>query len=683
MFCLGTAGNDWLLGFAGDDSIAGDIGNDTLDGGTGNDALDGTAGNDTYVFARGYGQDTITDASGTDGIALGADIATSDVQVWRDTSNLYVGVTGTADVLTVQGWYDLTTNRVESIKFADGAIWSTTTLAAPFFGTTGADSLSGTPGNDMLSGFGGNDSLTSDAGNDTLDGGTGNDAMDGGAKNDIYIFGRGYGQDTITDVSRTDIITLGAGLTTADVQIWRDTSNLYVGIAGTSDVLTVQGCYDLTTNRVESVKFADNTVWNATTLAAAPFFGTTGVDYLYGTGGNDSLLGFGGNDTIYADAGNDTLAGGTGNDLLDGGAGNDTYLFGRGYGQDTISETSGTADIVQMAADVAPVDIWVSRDASNLYLSIKGTSDKLTIQNWYADSNYQIEQVKFADGTIWTVGDLNARTSTVTEGDDFVWGTTGGDAINGLGGDDQLMGTDGNDTLNAGAGNDLLNGGTGIDCTAGGAGDDVYVVDIAGDVVTELASEGIDTVTSSTAYTLGAYVENLILTGATAINGTGNTLDNVLTGNGVANTLNGGTGVDTLIGGLGNDIYVVDNAGDSIVEQVGEGTDTVQSSIGYTLATNVENLTLSGTVANSGTGNELNNSLTGNSAASTLSGGAGNDSLNGGTGADMLIGGAGNDSYTVDNVGDVVTEVADEGIDSVASSVSYEITPQQLRLPRE
>ena len=221
---------------------------------------------------------------------------------------------------------------------------------------------------------------------------------------------------------------------------------------------------------------------------------------------------------------------------------------------------------------------------------------------------------------------------------------------------------------------------------------------------------------------LKVSVENLTLTGALAISGIGNALNNVITGNNAANLLNGFAGHDTLlglggndtlIGGLGDDIldgglgadnmqgnagndtYVVDNAGD-VVNESGGGIDTVQSSISFSLNAaagrlQVENLTLTG-VGISGTGNALNNFISGNNATNLLNGLAGNDTLIGqggnnnligGLGNDILIGGlgidnmrgeAGNDTYFVDSVGDVVTELLGAGIDTIQSSVGLSLS---------
>ena len=143
-----------------------------------------------------------------------------------------------------------------------------------------------------------------------------------------------------------------------------------------------------------------------------------------------------------------------------------------------------------------------------------------------------------------TVGQLAAANPYKTAAPTvFVVASTGG----------SLFGGNGNDTLTGGNGDDLLDGGTGNDTMAGGVGNDVYVVDSASDTVTEAASEGSDTVQASVGYTLGLNLENLTLTGAAPINGSGNTLDNVLIGNAAANTLTGLSGNDTLDGGAGAD----------------------------------------------------------------------------------------------------------------------------------
>ncbi|OBQ34598.1 MAG: hypothetical protein AN487_17725 [Anabaena sp. CRKS33] len=238
-----------------------------------------------------------------------------------------------------------------------------------------------------------------------------------------------------------------------------------------------------------------------------------------------------------------------------------------------------------------------------------------------------------------------------------------------------------NNIITGNSANNTLNGGAGKDTLIGGAGDDTYIVDST-DIITEVINSGTDTIQSSLTYTIAALtnVENLTLTG-TAISGTGNAGDNILTGNSANNTLNGGTGKDTLIGGAGkdtliggagNDTYIVDST-DIITEVINGGTDTIESSVTYTIATltNIENLTLTGT-AISGTGNAGDNILTGNSANNILNGGSGNDTLNGGAGKDTLIGGTGNDTYIVDST-DIITESTGGGIDTIQSSVNYSI----------
>jgi Ca2+-binding RTX toxin-like protein len=245
----------------------------------------------------------------------------------------------------------------------------------------------------------------------------------------------------------------------------------------------------------------------------------------------------------------------------------------------------------------------------------------------------------------------------------------------------------------------------------GGAGDDIYYVDSAGDSIGENPGEGNDTVYSTApSFTMSPNVETLILTGSGAINGTGSADDNVIIGNDAANYLTGRAGNDTLVGnggddhldgqsgadtmegGTGNDIYYVDNVGDVVIENPGEGNDTVGATIAYTLPDNVENLTLYGsaTIAGlDGTGNALDNliqgtngdniltglsgndTLLGKGGADTLIGGDGNDRLDGGQGADSMTGGLGNDTYIVDNVGDTVVENPGEGTDAVQASISY------------
>lgn len=181
---------------------------------------------------------------------------------------------------------------------------------------------------------------------------------------------------------------------------------------------------------------------------------------------------------------------------------------------------------------------------------------------------------------IW--GDHGDDYITAQGGNDLVWGGTGQDQIFGGDGEDQLFGGDdfdqisggadndrifggvGSDLLSGDAGNDFIDGGLGNDRMRGGAGDDTYIVDKAGDIVTEAANEGTDAVRSFVSYTLAANVENLVQLGASNLNGAGNALANQLTGNTGNNRLDGKAGADTLTGGAGNDALIGGSGADKL-----------------------------------------------------------------------------------------------------------------------
>ncbi|ACC83035.1 beta strand repeat-containing protein [Nostoc punctiforme] len=373
-------------------------------------------------------------------------------------------------------------------------------------------------------------------------------------------------------------------------------------------------------------------------------------------------------------------------------------------------------------SDVLSITGFTQPSQGSLVNNNNGTYTYTPVQNYYGSDSFTYT---ISDGQ---GGSSNATVNLTINQFNLINGTSGAETLNGtvnmdiilgLLGNDTLNGLGDNDTLDGGDGNDFLDGGTGNDSLIGGKGNDTYTVDTIGDTIVESASAGTDLVKSSVSWVLGNNLENLTLTGTDAINGTGNSLNNILTGNTGANilsgeggndtllggagndtllggagndTLDGGLGADSLNGGVGNDIYTVDNIGDIIIEGLNAGTDLVNSSVSFVLADNVENLTLTGTGAIDGTGNILNNILIGNTGANKLSGGdgndslfgssgndtllggAGNDTLDGGLGADSLNGGAGNDIYTVDNVSDIIVEGLDAGIDLVKSSVSFVLT---------
>ncbi|MBA3677766.1 MAG: M10 family metallopeptidase C-terminal domain-containing protein [Sphingosinicella sp.] len=569
---------------------------------------------------------------------------------------------------------------------------------ANVIGTAGDDDLHGTSGDDVIEALAGQDILRGFAGNDTLIGGSGADTLIGGIGDDIYyadeagdivVESAGEGYDriyasnsytlragayvealTTADASGTTAINLtgnefdnfiggnaganvlngGGGADTlvglgGDDSYYVDGNDLVIeGAAeGAFDRIFVSASYTLAAGvYVEALTTAD-----AAGTAAINLTGNEIDNFIGGNDGANVLNGGGGADTLVGRGGNDRLIGGSGADTLIGGTGDDWYYVDQ---NDTVIE----------GADEGGFDrIFVS---SNYTLGVGVRVEAINVENAL---------------------DTNAINLTGNEYDNFIGGNAGANVLTGGGGVDTLIGLGGNDS---------------------------YYVD-SNDLVVEGASEGtFDRIFVSASYTqaAGVHVEALTTTDAaatSAINLTGNELDNFIGGNAGANILDGGTGndtlsglggddrltggsgVDTMIGGTGNDFYYVDDAGDTVVEGAGEGTfDRIFASTSYTQAAgvHVEALNVAdaaGTAAINLTGNELDNYLGGNAGANVLNGGGGNDTLAslggddrliGGIGADHMTGGLGDDWYYVDNVDDVVIEGANEGaFDRVFTSVNF------------
>ncbi|MGE0643952.1 MAG: calcium-binding protein [Nitrospira sp.] len=274
-------------------------------------------------------------------------------------------------------------------------------------------------------------------------------------------------------------------------------------------------------------------------------------------------------------------------------------------------------------------------------------------------------------------------------GNDRLSGGIGDDGLHGGTDHDQLFGGAGNDYLSSGEGDDVLDGGTGADRMFGGAGYDIYYVDDTGDQTSEDSNDalgGYDRVYASATHTMGFGIEDLFLTGAAAINGTGNENNNTIFGNDANNVLAGLDGDDALIGVNGHDQLIGGNGNDHLFD--GNGNDTLNGGAGtdtvnYANATaGVRvNLALTGAQNTGGAGSDtlsqveilfgtyFNDTLTGNAANNSLYGNNGDDTLTGGRGADFLNGGLGNDRFDYNAVSDspagagrdVITEFAGAG----------------------
>ena len=726
----GNSGNDKLYGEAGNDILYGGTGDDLLVGGTGNDNLNGEAGDDTYLFNIGDGEDTITEGKGNDRIVFGEGIQEEDIRISRDSRDLYLTNMESGDRIRVQNFFSYGDNIVEEVAFADGTIWGLEEIydrARYYYGTEGNDNINasdsnrnapsleddyiyggagddllyGNSGNDKLYGEAGNDILYGGTGDDLLVGGTGNDNLNGGAGDDTYFFNIGDGEDTITEGKGNDRIVFGEGIREEDIRISRDSRDLYLTNMESGDRIRVQNFFSNADYIVEEVVFEDGTIWgleeiydraryyygtdvrdvisgsdsnpNAPSLEDDYIYGGAGDDILSGNNGNDELYGEAGNDTLNGGNGDDPLVGGSGNDNLNGGSGDDTYLFNIGDGDDTITEGKGNDRIV-FGEGIREEDIRVSRDSRDLYLTNMESGDRIRVQNFFSNADYIVEEVVFADGTIWGLEEIydraryyygtdekdiiNAKDSNQSAPsleDDYMYGGAGDDILSGNNGNDELYGEAGNDTLNGGTGDDLLVGGTGNDSLNGGSGDDTYLFNIG---------DGEDTITE----------------------GKGN--DRIMFGEGIQEE-------DIRISRDSRDLYLTNRKSgdrirvqnffsnvDYIVEEVvfadGSrwGLEEIYDRARYYYGTDVRDV-ISATDSNpnapsleddyiyGGAGDDL---LNGNNGNDELYGEAGNDTLNGGTGDDLLVGGTGNDNLNGGSGDDTYLFDIGDGQDRITES---------------
>jgi Ca2+-binding RTX toxin-like protein len=184
----------------------------------------------------------------------------------------------------------------------------------------------------------------------------------------------------------------------------RSFANLILSLNGTTDKITLSNYFnsDGTSNyKLEEIRFADGTTWSIDQVKVKAMTSITGNDTLFGYDTDDQLSGGLGADTLYGAGGNDSLEGGAGNDVLSGDAGSDTYHFSPGWGQDSLNNydiATESVDTLLFGEGLTAEQLWFRKNGSSLDVSVIGTSDKVSISNWYSGSNYHLDQFKTVDG---------------------------------------------------------------------------------------------------------------------------------------------------------------------------------------------------------------------------------------------------------------------------------------------
>jgi Ca2+-binding RTX toxin-like protein len=582
------------------------------------DASDGVTGNADTIYGYG-GADSIFGLGGNDFIIGGAggdDIdggSGFDAAFYTDsTVGVFVslatgqGSGGTAEDDTLTSIENLYGSAYDDILAGNGA----------------SNALSGMQGADILKGGGGADSLSGGSGDDTLQGGAGADTMHGGDGTDTLNYA--------TSPERVFVFLLTQQANSGD---------------GVGD--SFSGIENVTGSSHDDFIVGDNGV-NVLT-------GGNGNDELIGRGGNDVLVGGDGNDYYVIDDSGDIIVEAVGQGTSDIVSTNVSYALAAGNEIENLHTNDGEAtSAIDLTGNEFGQTI-IGNDGQNV-IDGRGGADWMTGRDgddtYHADNagdvtfeaaGAGIDQVLASVSyTLYWQTDIETL-ATVDQNATTAINLTGNSS------GQQIIGNDGDN---------IINGGGGADQLAGRGGNDIYFVDSTTDTITESGGQGIDEVRTSTSYTLtaGADIEILRTTddnGTLPLHLTGNSSGNQIIGNNGGNTINGGGGSDQLAGRGGNDTYIVNNANVTIVENGGQGIDTVQASVSYTLTegADVEYVT---TTDNFGFAAI---DLTGNSSGNVVIGNLGNNVLNGGGGDDQLFGQAGQDQFLFNTALDAANNI--------------------------
>ena len=621
----GNDGGDLIYGYGGADVLAGGGGNDTIYGGMGNDLISGGTGTNTL-----YGED------GHDDLQLSSGTNIADGGAGNDKVNYFTlgqAVTvdlaaGTAD----QNGDGIADDTLISIENAFGSTFDDT-----LHGDSGANFLDGNGGNDVLLGRGGGDLLYGNAGNDTLYGGDAPDTLHGGSGDDI-LYGQA-GDDILHGDSGTDQLFGGAGNDIYEFSVINNHATI-LDDSGTADIIRFGAAFSFANlvlvvsgNKLE-ITFADSpsdkiTINGqfddtATTrietlrfsdglevdLAALNLIeGTIGDDTLYGTISNDLIYGYDGFDRIYAAQG--------GNDIIYGGDGSDRITTG--VGNDRVYGQGGSDTIYDGGGDDHYDGGGTTADGDRISYLYSSTG---IIAN-FSTNTVDDDGDGITDDTFVSIqniiGSEHADTLYGSAERDFYYAGSGDDLIYLYADTDHANGGDGSDTIYGGDGHDSLSGQGGDDFLYGEQGDD----GLAPGTGTNFVDGGIGTDTV-------AYFD---LTHGVTVDLAAGTADH--DGDGVAE--------DTLIS--------IEHArGSNFADRI-SGTANAEEIYGF----------------------GGNDTLHGLGGTDKIFGGDGNDIIDGGLGADWMDGSAGNDSYYVDDAGDVLFEAAGNGTDHVYSSIAFDL----------